>query len=118
MSGTKVSSSLIKRLAKKCDLTLDSSLSYEEVRQLRNAAIKRYKSLKPNAKKLREQFINDLAEVMEEVYGTKRASSIRSLAVTEEQRTINRQIKCKLKPNSGSIKKLQISDPDNPGTFK
>lgn len=118
MSGTKVSTSLIKRLAKKCDLIIDLSLSYEEIRILRNAAIKRYKSLKPNAKKYREQFISDLAEVMEEVYGAKRASSIRSLTVTEEQRTINRQIKSKLKPNSGSISKLQIPDPANPGAFK
>ena len=48
----------------------------------------------------------DLAEVMEEVYGTKRASAIRSLAVTEEQRSISRQVKAKLKQNGGSISKL------------
>ena len=73
MRGAKVSTSLIRRLAKKCEITVDMSLTYEDVRQLRNKAIKRYKQLKPNAKKYREQFISDLAEVMEEVYGTKRA---------------------------------------------
>lgn len=89
LRGTKVSSSLIKRLAKKCEITIDMSLSYEEVRQLRNQAIKRYKQLKPNAKQHRERFIADLAEVMEEVYGTKRATAIRSLTVTEEQQRPN-----------------------------
>ena len=38
--GTKVSSSLIRRLAKKCELTIDFSLSYDDVRLLRNKAIK------------------------------------------------------------------------------
>ena len=91
---------------KKCEIIIDMSLSFEEVRLLRNKAIKRYKELKPNAKQHREQFIFDLAEVIEEVYGTKRASAIRSLAVTEEQRSISRQVKAKLKQNGGSISKL------------
>ena len=49
MRGTKVSTSLIRRLAKKCEITVDMSLTYEDVRLLRNKAIKRYKQLKPNA---------------------------------------------------------------------
>ena len=43
MRGAKVSTSLIRRLAKKCEITIDMSLSYEDVRILRNKAIKRYK---------------------------------------------------------------------------
>lgn len=53
---------------------------------------------------------------MEEVYGTKRTSAIRSLAVMEEQRSISRKVKAKLKTEGGSISKLQIPDPNNPGT--
>ena len=45
----------------------------------------------------REQFIFDLADAMEEVYGTKRASILQSLTVTVEERGIHRQIKGKLK---------------------
>lgn len=73
--------------------------------------------LKPNAKQHREQFVSDLAEVMEEVYGTKRASAIRSLALTEEQRAIARQIKAKLKQGGGSISKLQVPAPENPSQY-
>ena len=117
MRGTKVSSSLIKRLAKKCDIIIDNTLTYEQIRILRNTAIKRYKKLKPNAKQYREQFISDLADVMEEVYGERRASIIRSLAVTEEQRIIHRQVKSKLKPAGGSISRLQISHPHIPNEY-
>ena len=117
MRGTKVSSSLIKRLAKKCDIIIDNTLTYEQIRILRNTAIKRYKKLKPNAKQYREQFISDLADVMEEVYGERRASIIRSLAVTEEQRIIHRQVKSKLKPAGGSISRLQIPHPHIPNEY-
>ena len=113
--GCKVSSSLISRLAKKCDVIIDPSLSYEEVRILRNNVYKRYKLLKPIAAKRREQFISDIADTIEEVYGTKRATAVRSLTVQEEERTINRQIRSKLKDNGGSISKLQIPDPTMPG---
>ena len=113
--GCKVSSSLIRRLAKKCDIIIDPTLSYEEIRILRNNAIKRYKILKPTAIKHREQFISDLADAIEEVYGTKRAAAVRSLTVQEEDRTINRQIKSKLNKQGGCISKLQIPDRDHPG---
>lgn len=82
---------------------------------LRNNAYKRYKLLKPTAAKHREQFISDLADAMEEVYGTKRATAVRSLTVQEEERTINRQIRNKLKVGRDSISKLQIPDPARPG---
>lgn len=117
MKGTKVSSSLIKRLSKKCEIIIDNDLTYEQVRLLRNAAIKRYKQLKPSAKQHREHFILDLADVMEEVYGIKRASVSRSLAVTEEQRIIHRQIHSKLKGSGGSISKLQIPNPHVPDEY-
>lgn len=92
-------------------------MAYGQVRLLRNAAIKRYKQLKPSAKQHREQFISDLADAMEEVYGTKRASIIRSLAVTEDQRIIHRQIKSKLKGSGGSISRLQVPHPHIPNKY-
>ena len=117
MRGCKVSSSLIRRLAKKCEIVIDPALTYEEVRLLRNNAIKRYKILKPTASQHREQFISDLADAIEEVYGTKRATALRSLTVQEEETTINRQIKSKLKDNGGSISKLQVPNPEVPGEY-
>ena len=117
MRGCKVSSSLIKRLAKKCDIVIGPALTYEEVRKLRNNAIKRYKILKPTAIQHPERFISDLADVTEEVYGTKRGTAVRSLSVQEEERTISRQIRSKLKDNGGSISKLQIPNPDVPGKY-
>ena len=110
--GCKVSSSLIRRLAKKCNIIIDPSLTYDKVRVLRNNALKRYKLLKTTAARHREQFISDLADAIEEVYGTKRATAVRSLTVQEEERTINRQIRSKLQNNGGSISKLQVPDPN------
>ena len=116
--GTKVSSSLIRRTSKKCEIIIDPTLTDENIRTLRNNAIKRYKTLKPEAKQHREQFISDLADAIEEVYGTKKASSVRSLTVMEEQRTINRQIKMKLQGiNNGSISRLEIQNPNNPQEY-
>ena len=88
---------------------IDPSLSYEEIRTLRNNAIKRCKFLKPTVIKHREQFISDLADAIEQVYGTERASAVCSLTVQEEDRTINRQIKSKLQPQGGGISKLLFS---------
>ena len=117
MRGTKVSSSLIHRLSKKCEIIIDPSLSFEDVRLLRNKAIKRYKVLKPKATQSRERFISDLADAIEEVYGTNKATAVRSLTVNEEQRTIHRQIKSKLHKTGGSVSKLEIPNPYVPGEY-
>ena len=79
--GVRVSTKLIKRTSNKYGLIVDPATSTEEIRQLRNQAIKRYKELKPKAKERREEFIRDLADAIEEIYGTNRASNVRSLTI-------------------------------------
>lgn len=52
--GVRVSTKLIKRISKKCGLIADPNFSTEEIRQLRNNAIKRHNQLKLKAKEKRE----------------------------------------------------------------
>ena len=116
--GCKVSSKLIKRIAAKCEITADNPLGLDELKTLRANAHKKYRKMKPTTRHSRDIFIDVLADALEEVYGVKKASSVRSLKLREEQSTTSLQVKVAFNTlTNGSIDKLKIPDPENPGTY-
>lgn len=117
--GCKVSSKLIHRVAAKCELIADNTFTLQELEEFQAQAHKRYRSLKPTAKQSRIKFIMDLADAIEEVFGEKKANTVRARKLREEQRETSAMIKAAFDNHiTGSISKLEVPKADNPAEFE
>ena len=91
--GRKVSSSIIRRLTKKCKIECPLLYSRNGVSKKRNTARKKYAELKPKAKELRDQWLDRLADLISSSMGEDKAKFIRQLKTREEVRLSHRTIK-------------------------
>ena len=79
LCGCKVSSSLIRRMAKKYCIDCPLSLSKNCVKERRDDAWKKYAKLKPSARKLRDEWLDRLADIIASTEGEEKARVIRIL---------------------------------------
>ena len=111
--GCNISSTYIKRIAKKSDILNPMSLSIEDCVKERNLASKKYKELKRNAKKNRIQFIQDLATQQAERGNETISNAINRINRNEELRESYKRIKMVTKPYFGTTEKVLISVPNS-----
>ena len=89
----KVSSSIIKRLAKKTDVKDPFNLSIDEVKELRKIARKEYMRNKPNSRELRSRWLERLADKIALKHGEEKAKVLRRIRQREDLRDAHRKIK-------------------------
>jgi len=107
--GCNISSSYIKRIAKKTDISHPMSLTIEDCIKERQSASRRYKKLKRNAKQNRIQFIEELATQQAERGNESISNAINRINRNEELRESHRRIKMVTKPFCGATEKVLIS---------
>ena len=106
--GCNISSTYIKRIAKKSDISHPMSLTIEDCIKERQSASRRYKKLKRNAKQNRIQFIEELATQQAERGNESISNAINRINRNEELRESHRRIKMVTKPFCGATEKVLI----------
>ena len=109
--GRNVSSTYIKRVAKKCQVQHPMQLSIEDCINERNLASKNYKSIKKDAKVHRKQFILKLAEDHAAEGNETIGNAVRRIIRTEEDRGSRRRIRIATKPYHGATEKVALVHP-------
>ena len=110
-----MSTSLITRLAKKCGIRNPLSCDKSSIKASRRGAWNKYAELKPNARELRDQWLDKLAEFIANTEGEAKAKVIRMLKSREEVRESHRRIKAVRKKKSvGGTRKLTKVDNCDP----
>ena len=115
--GRNVSSTYIKRMAKKCNVQAPMLLSIEDCITERNNASKQYRSIKKEAKNHRKQFILQLAEDQAALGNETTENAVRRIIRTEEDRGSRRRIRTATKPFHGATEKVALVDPDSDNTY-
>ena len=110
--GRNVSSTYIKRVAKKCKVHNPMQLSIEDCICERNNASKLYRSIKKDAKAHRKQFILKLAEDHAAEGNESVGNAVRRIIRTEEDRGSRRRIRTATKPYHGATEKVALVHPD------
>jgi len=107
-SGCNISSTYIKRIAKKSGINMPMKLRIEDCIKERQLATKKYKRLKRNAKQSRIQFIKELA-IQQSAKGNESTSNaILRINRNEELRESYKRIKSVTKPFYGATEKVLI----------
>ena len=117
--GCKVSSKMIARLAAACDISKPMSVSVALANEWRAQAWKDYNSVKDDPDPAREDYLNRLYEKIAEEEGVEKAEVILKKKQQEETRNAHRRIKfARHKENSGGTMKLEVDNPNGPGTIE
>ena len=111
--GCNISSTYIKRIAKKANIISPMSLSLQDCENERRIASQVYKQLKRNAKHSRDQFIHELAAQQSTRGNESIGNAVRRLARNEELRASHRRIKIVTKPFQGATERVMIRDINN-----
>ena len=110
--GCNISSTYIKRIAKKSGIINPSELSLEDCYKERDLATKKYKRLKRNARQSRTQFIQELASQQAARGNESVSNAILRINRIEEIRDSYKRIKTVTKPFFGATEKVLISNHD------
>jgi len=108
--GCNISSTYIKRIAKKSNILHPMSLSIENCAKERQLASKKYKKLKRHSNQNRIQFIENLTmQQVERGNESISTNAINCINRNEELRESHRRIKMVTKPFFGATEKVLIS---------
>ena len=115
--GWNISSRLIKRLTKKCNLSIDPMhLSLEDCEIERKLARKGYATLKSNSVTVRENFLDGLAAVQAAQGNETVTNAILRIKRLEELRASHRRIRTVTKVYNGATERVLIPDPSDPSS--
>lgn len=109
-NGRNISSTFIKRMAKKCKINNPMELDIEDVLIERKNANVRYKQIKKDAASKRKEYLVQLAEDYSSMGHESTGNAVRRLVRLEETRQTFRRIKTATKPFYGATEKVTISD--------
>ena len=111
-AGKHVSTRVMRRLAKKCNINRPMKCSIEEVKSHRREAWKQYKKLKPNSRKLRDIWLKRLADRISATEGEEKALFIVRLRRREELKSAHKKIRwARKKIGSEGTQQLTVTDP-------
>ena len=115
--GRRISSSLIRRLAKKLKITHPLNYSLEDMKEKRTEARKSYDRLKPNSREIRDNWLLKLADWRAKSDEIEAERIIKSIRRIEEIRDVHRKIiYARGKINASGTAKLIIPNTDGPGS--
>ena len=113
-AGKHVSTKVIRKLAKKCNINNPMKCTIDEAKNHRREAWKCYKKLKPNSRELRDKWLERLADRISETEGDEKAKFIVRLRRREELKAAHKKIKwARKKGGSEGTKQLTVIDPDS-----
>ena len=110
--GCNISSTYIKRLAKKVGIPSPMMLTLHDAEFERKIAYNEYKKIKKNAKESRDQFIHEIASQQAARGNESVSGAIRRILRNEEIRASYRRIKSVTKPFFGTTERILIKEED------
>ena len=111
MSKTKISTRLIRRQAKVCNIQFPIQIPLEGAKKEHRLALMNYKKAKPTAREKCDKFIEHLAETYEADGNDKAANQVRALNKQEYRRDAQREVKQALRPtNNTQILHVEVVD--------
>ena len=111
-AGKHMSTRVIRRLAKKCNINRPMKCSIEEAKSHQCEAWKQYKKLKPNSRELRDKWLKKLADRISATEGEEKSLFIVRLRRREELKSAHKKIRWERKKiGSEGTQQLTVTDP-------
>ena len=107
--------SILRRLAKKCDIECPLHKTKEDILHERKHAWDAYAELKPCARQLHDSWLDRLADIIADEEGEDRAQVIRQLKTTDDMKAFHRSVSLARKKQSCcGTQQLLMLDPHDP----